>query len=133
MDSVQYKKYPSPSISFGGRTKQFSGKRRRRPIKKRSTWGRITMKATRRALGHSLVRTLICLLRTARFARALRCTHSLACFAFASMEISLEHTLCRVCSVRSSICKKIVFDFFFAFAFASTEFPLEDRQRRVRF
>ena len=98
-------------------------------------------KSTRRVLGHSLVRSLvrshrslIRLLRTGRFARALRCAHSLACFAFASMEISLEHTLCRVCSLRSSICKKIVFDFFFFFfAFASTEVPLEDRQCRVCF
>ena len=103
-------------------------------------------KSTRRVLGHSLVRSLvrshhslIRLLRTGRFARALirslRCAHSLACFAFASMEISLEHTQCRVCPLRSSIWrKKIVFNFFFFFfAFASMEVPLEDRQRRVRF
>ena len=45
----------------------------------------MTMKSTRRVLGHSLLRSLvrshrslIRLLRTARFARALRCAHSLA-------------------------------------------------------
>ena len=41
---------------------------------------RITIKSTRRVLGHSLVRShrsLIRLLRTARFARTLRCAHSL--------------------------------------------------------
>ena len=51
----------------------------------RCTIGRITMKLTRGVLGHSLLcslvrshRSLICLLRPARFARALRCAHSLA-------------------------------------------------------
>ena len=51
-------------------------------------------------MGHSLVRSLVrshrSLVRshrTARFARALRCAHSLARFAFASMEISLEDTV----------------------------------------
>ena len=45
--------------------------------------GRMTMKSTRRVLGHSLLRllvrsqrSLIRLLRTARFARALHCAHS---------------------------------------------------------
>ena len=49
------------------------------------TMGRMTRKLTRRVLGHSLVRslihshhTLIRFLRTARFARALRCAHSFA-------------------------------------------------------
>ena len=47
--------------------------------------GRMTIKSTRRVLGHSLLRSLvrshrslIRLIRTARFARALRCSHSFA-------------------------------------------------------
>ena len=47
--------------------------------------GRMTIKWTRRSLGHSLLRSLvpsyrslICLLRTALFARVLHCAHSLA-------------------------------------------------------
>ena len=42
------------------------------------TMGRMTMKSTRRALGHLLVHSLIRLLCTARFARAIRCVHLLA-------------------------------------------------------
>ena len=52
---------------------------------KRCTVGKMTMKSTRRVLGHLLLRllllshrSLICLLRTACFALALRCAHSLA-------------------------------------------------------
>ena len=51
----------------------------------RPTFGRMTMKSTRRVLGQSLLhsfvrshRSFIYLLRTARFARALRCAHSSA-------------------------------------------------------
>ena len=90
------------------------------------------------------------LTRSAARIRSLRCAHSLAplrsfarsaalirslrSFARSAALYSLEHTLCRVCSLRSSIWrKKMVFDFFFFFAFASMEVPLEDRQRRVRF
>ena len=54
-------------------------------IRYRSTLGRNDMKSTRRVLGHSLLRSLvrphrslIRLLRTARFAHALRCAHSFA-------------------------------------------------------
>ena len=50
-----------------------------------STKGRMTMKSTRRVLGHLLLRSLVCshrslncLLCTARFAHALRCAHSFA-------------------------------------------------------
>ena len=49
------------------------------------TVGRMTMKSTRRVIGHSILRSLVRshrslsrLLRTARFARALRCAHSFA-------------------------------------------------------
>ena len=49
---------------------------------KQCTMGRMTMKSTRRVLGHLLLRLLVCShirsLRTARFARALRCTRSFA-------------------------------------------------------
>ena len=77
-----------------------------------------------------------------------RIAHSFACYALVALlarSAALIRSLvlllhpwrfhlnihCRVGSLRSSICKKIVFDFFFAFA--STEVPLEDRQCRVRF
>jgi len=53
------------------------------------TMGRMTMKSTRRVLGHSLLRSLIRSLRTARLARALRCAHSCA-HSFAR---SLTHSL----------------------------------------
>ena len=55
------------------------------------------MKSTRRILGHSLVhllvrlhRSLIRSLRTARFARALRCAHSFACSLTPSLPSSWE-------------------------------------------
>ena len=66
------------------------------------TLGRMTMKSTRRVLGHSLVRSLvrshrslIRLLRTARFARALRCAHSLARSLTHSLPSSSERGLCQ--------------------------------------
>ena len=53
--------------------------------KEECTLGRMTMKSTRRALGHLLLRSLvrshrlhICLLRTARLVRAPRCAHLIA-------------------------------------------------------
>ena len=63
--------------------------------------------------------------RSAALIRSLRCAHSLACFAFASMEISLEHT-------QYVWRKKLVSNFLFFSAFASMEVPLEDRQCQVR-
>ena len=57
-------------------------------------------KSTRRVLGHSLLRSvvrlhrsLIRLLRTARFARALRCAHSFARSLTLSLARSLAHSL----------------------------------------
>ena len=68
---------------------------------KQSTVGRMTMKSTRRVLGHSLLRSLvrlhrslIRLLRTARFARALRCAHSLARSLTRSLRSSWESSFC---------------------------------------
>ena len=65
------------------------------------TMGRMTLKSTRRVLGHSLLRSLvrshrslIRLLRTARFARALRCAHSFACSLTRSLQSSWESGLC---------------------------------------
>ena len=67
----------------------------------RPTVGSNDMKSTRGVLGHlllrSLVRThrsLIRLLRTARFARALRCAHSLARSLTRSLRSSWECDLC---------------------------------------
>ena len=67
----------------------------------RGTVGRMTMKSTRRVLGHSLLRSLvrshrslIRLLRTARFARALRCAHSFARSLTHSLRSSWERDLC---------------------------------------
>ena len=62
------------------------------------------------------------LARSAALIRSLRCTHSLACFAFASMEISLEHTQ------YTQYEEKNKFSFFFCFCMYG-----EDRQCRVRF
>ena len=63
--------------------------------------GKIDMKSTRWVLGHSLVRSLVCshhslirLLRTARFARALRCAHSFARSLTHSLPSSWERSLC---------------------------------------
>ena len=65
------------------------------------TLGWMTMKSTRKVLGHSLLRSLIRshrslirLLRTARFARALRCTHSFARSLTRSLRSSWESDLC---------------------------------------
>ena len=59
------------------------------------------MKSTRRVLGHSLLRSLvrshrslIRLLRTARFARALRCAHSFARSLTRSLRSSWERGFC---------------------------------------
>ena len=59
------------------------------------------MKLMRRVLGHSLVRSLfsshrplICLLRIARFARVLRCAHSLARLLTHSLPSSWERGFC---------------------------------------
>ena len=59
------------------------------------------MKSTRRVLGHSLLRSLlhshrspICLLRTARFARALRFAHSFARSLTHSLRSSWERGFC---------------------------------------
>ena len=66
----------------------------------RRTLGRMTMNSTRGALGHSLRslvrshRSLIRLLRTARFARALRCAHSFARSLTRSLRSSWESDLC---------------------------------------
>ena len=61
----------------------------------------MTIKSTRRVLGHSLLRSLvrshrslIRLLRTARFARALCCAHSLARSLTRSLRSSWERGLC---------------------------------------
>merc|ERR1711951_261612 len=65
------------------------------------TVGPMTMKSTRRVLGHSLLRSLvrshrslIRLLRTARFARALRCAHLFARSLTHSLQSSWERDLC---------------------------------------
>ena len=67
----------------------------------RSTTGRMTMKSTRRVLGHSILRSLILshrslirLLRTARFARALRCAHSFARSLTRLLRSSWESSFC---------------------------------------
>jgi len=67
----------------------------------RRTVGPMTMKSTRRVLGHSLLRSLvrshrslIRLLRTARFARALRCAHSFARSLTHSLQSSWESGFC---------------------------------------
>ena len=66
-----------------------------------SAVGGMTMKSTRRVLGHSLLRllvrshcSLILFLSTARFARELRCAHSFARSLTHSLRSSWERALC---------------------------------------
>ena len=92
--------------------KRHKTKERQRPIKvimatimvmsfNHCTLGRMKMKSTRRVLGHLLLRSfveshhsLIRLLRTARFARALRCAHSFAHSLTRSLRSSWERGFC---------------------------------------
>ena len=82
------------TLMFIGRDNNFTNQKRR-------TVATMTMKSTRRALGHLLLhslvclhRSLICLLQTARFALALHCAHSFARSLTYSLQSSWENCFC---------------------------------------
>ena len=65
-----------------------------RLLSRRRTVGRMTMKSTHRILGHSLLCSLVRLLRTACYARAVRCAHSFARSLTHSLRSSWERGFC---------------------------------------
>ena len=98
---AEVKKMASMQMSFHYRMYMFNELKQISLNNDQCTVGSMTMKSTRRVRGHSLLRSLvrshrslIRLLRTARFARALRCAHSFARSLTRSLRSSWERGFC---------------------------------------